>query len=114
MAIFGASVTLPQDAFATSDAYPKDLGSFREATEVQPVEMSPFRRVSLTSDASFTDSLLQNRTETASNTSVQDNSLTPRDNGPGARVPEPGTFFLAVAGLVGLTRFSSKGRPRSI
>jgi hypothetical protein len=111
-AMLGASAAMPQRAHATSYAYTQ-AASFGEVTETQLVE-SPFQKAGLGSDWSFTDSLLENRIEIAANASGQDKSPAPHDDGPGARVPEPATLSLAVAGLIGLTRSSRKRRPRSI
>jgi len=101
---------LPQNVCATSNAFTQSPGEFNE-TGTQAIEVLPFRDASSARDSSFTESLLDSKTAAAVSDAVlvSDKSKPSRDDKfPGSRVPEPGTFFLAVAGLTALARFSGK------
>ncbi|HYV72767.1 MAG TPA: PEP-CTERM sorting domain-containing protein [Candidatus Binatia bacterium] len=122
-AMFAVMAVLPQSLQAASDAYTQIPGKFCEIAEGQLIEspetqseaVSPlWTALSSTGNSIFTDSLLDHSAETLSEAALTRN-LKPshKEKGPGAKVPEPGTLFLAGAGLIGLAAFSGKAKSRA-
>ena len=77
------------------------------------VETPPaWATVSASDIPAFTPSLLNGHSQPiAAATLDQDSSKPPlAEKGPGAKVPEPGTLFLAAAALLGVARLSGRGR----
>ena len=116
--IFGMFAALPQALRAESDSYIQAPGEFSQTADAQSgsvgslASTSVWEVISATNDSTFTGSLLDSHSGPIDEAALEEEnskSLRP-EKAAGAKVPEPGTLFLACAGLLGLVRSSNKAK----
>jgi hypothetical protein len=109
------AVSLPYKASASLTASTQGPGEFGASRE-QIIETPSFQDASFASDSNFTESFLNNSVPAGVGDAVivpDKSKYSGDDKLPGTKVPESGTFCLALAGLVGIARFSGRTKHSS-